>query len=135
MKTLLFKLLLSFMTMTLVQSSAFAARPLDEVMDEMGSNFKALGKSLGRGIITSNELNKSRELVALAEESLTLLPDLSSFPDQTIAAERYRSLIADLIVALKDLEAALTRSNVSEAMVLLKKIDDMRKAGHDEYKL
>jgi hypothetical protein len=110
-------------------------RELKVVMEEMGNIFKPLGKSVAQGKVGAAELASARQLVKLVEESATLLPDLSSFPNRDVAAKRYQDLTAQLLVVMKDVEAAITRADAAAALKALEAAKELRTLGHDEFKL
>ncbi|MBY0518434.1 MAG: hypothetical protein K2P81_16100 [Bacteriovoracaceae bacterium] len=129
-----------FITLLITISALFSVTPsyaheLKPVMEEMGKTFKSLGKALGSGKITATEVANARKLVELAEKSDTLLPDLTDFPDRAVATARYHDLMAQLIVIAKDVESAIAKNDVPGSLVALQKAADIRKIGHDEFKL
>lgn len=135
MKSILLACLLSFVSFA-PQAQAFDdIRELKVVMEEMGNIFKALGKSVGQGKVGATELAAARQLVKLVEESATLLPDLSSFPNRDVATARYQDLTAQLLVVMKNAEAAISRADAAAALEALEAAKELRTLGHDEFKL
>lgn len=110
-------------------------RELKVVMEEMGNIFKTLGKSVAQGRVGATELASARQLVKLIEESATLLPDLSSFPNRDVASARYQDLTAQLLVVMKDAEAAISCADAAAALAAFEAAKELRTLGHDEFKL
>ncbi len=136
MKHLMLACLLAFVSFVPKTSiGAEDVRELKVVMEEMGNIFKALGKSVAQGKVGATELASARQLVKLVEESATLLPDLSSFPDRAVATQRYLDLNKQLLVVMKDAEAAISRADASAALDALEAAKELRTIGHDEFKL
>lgn len=136
MKHLILACLLAFVSFAPKTSiAADDVRELKVVMEEMGNIFKALGKSVAQGKVGAPELASARQLVKLVEESATLLPDLSSFPNRAVATQRYLDLTAQLLAVMKDAEAAISRADAAAALDSLEAAKELRTLGHDEFKL
>lgn len=111
------------------------ARELKIIMQEMGQIFKTLGKSVAQGSVSAVELASARQLVKLAEESATVLPDLSRFPNRELATARYLELNSKLLIAMKDAEAAISRADAAGTLKALEQAKLLRTQGHDEFML
>jgi hypothetical protein len=135
MKSILLAALLAFVGFTPKAQAFDDVRELKVVMEEMGNIFKALGKSVAQGKVGAAELSSARQLVKLVEESATILPDLSTFPNRDVAVARYLDLTAQLLVVMKDAEAAISRADAAAALSALEAAKELRKLGHDEFKL
>ncbi|GAB4413909.1 MAG: hypothetical protein OHK0056_20310 [Bacteriovoracaceae bacterium] len=124
-----------FLTLLTSQSEA---RPLKDIMGDMGGIFKQVARSISQGSAGAQELQKVQQLLTLVVEAKGELPSVilnSSSPQREEMTLRYESLMQDLEASVLELEDALNRGDSAQAKVALQKIVSIRSLGHDEFKI
>ncbi len=111
--------------------------PLEDQMDAMAKAWRALRKQAADASKNESSLELVAKIKAGSVESLKHTPALAAEkPESERAAfvAGYQKAMKELIAELDNLAAAFKADKNDEAGALIKKIGDMQKAGHKEYK-
>ncbi len=111
--------------------------PLENQMDAMSKAWRALRKQAADASKNESSIELVAKIKAASVESLKLTPALAAEkPESERAAfvAGYQKSMKELIAELDNLSAAFKAGKNDEAGALIKKIGEMQKAGHKEFK-
>lgn len=123
---------------TFVFSSSVFARPLKDVMSDMGGKFRLISRPINAGSAGATEIQHVKALIDLVTEASAVLPDVvrnSSSPQREELEILYNNLMHELITEFNTLLDAITAGDSSLAKTSLQRILQLRTEGHDQFKI
>lgn len=123
---------------TFVFSSSVFARPLKDVMSDMGGKFRLISRPINAGSAGATEIQHVKTLIDLVTEASAVLPDVvrnSSSPQREELEILYNNLMQELITEFNTLLDAITAGDSSLAKTSLQRILQLRTEGHDQFKI
>lgn len=127
------KLLPIFIILTF--STKLYSQSLKNSMRSMNRNFRAVSGYVRKGDNSPKALEKIIELKQATSDALKYLPRGIN-PSDTVAVDRYTSLINQLITKIDELEQTFLTSPLdkNQAKSLLDDLNSLRKQGHSVFK-
>ncbi len=110
---------------------------LEDLMKQMGDNFKAIGSTIDDPSKNQNNVLRAADLRSICIKSLPEVPHkISEMPaeKQPENLRTYQSLMAQLLLLSVDLEKSLQANDNVGAKAIVVKMAELRKAGHDLFK-
>ncbi len=106
---------------------------LHEIMEELGGHFKSLRKSVGDAGNNDQTLATVHEMQALMHAAKVLTPH--SIEDKGAAEQlKYRKVSAQSLRVMCDIEIALLAGDQDAAKAGVKELNNLQRAGHNQYK-
>tara|TARA_B110000037_G_scaffold219524_1_gene284882 strand:- start:254 stop:688 length:435 start_codon:yes stop_codon:yes gene_type:complete len=134
---LAFTTLLICLPATFSQEEEEEKTPLGEEMSAMNKSWRTLKRSVSDPAKNQQSLKLLASMRKAAVTSLDMVPIRSeevSESDRPDFIEGYQKGMKETLVRFDDLKVALENGDNEKAAALVKKINDLRKSGHRDYK-
>lgn len=120
-------------------NAAQADGPLEEVMEEMQSSYRLVGRALRKpaeNLDTMLKVAQDMQLAAVKAKGMEVeLPPNASSSDAAAYQKQYRVMMLQSILALVQFEEALLREDYDAAKVAWDAVRASKSDGHDKFKV